>query len=91
MRSKLKMILTATVAAVAVTGGSLALTTPALAKGRHGHHHHHRHHHHGHHHGHHHFRHWGAYSAVVVDSSCSWRWVKTKWGLKKIYDCEDDD
>jgi hypothetical protein len=82
MSNKLKMILTATVAAVAITGGSLALTGPALAKGMHGHHHHHRHGHH--------FRHWGS-SIVVIDSSCSWRWVKTKWGPKKIYDCDDDD
>ena len=34
MPSKLKMILTVTVAAAALTGGSLALTGPALAKGK---------------------------------------------------------
>jgi hypothetical protein len=79
MTSNLKKIFTVAVAAAALTTGTLALAGEALAKGKH---HHHRHHH---------YRHWGAYSVYVADSSCSWRWVQTRWGLKKIYNCDDDD
>jgi len=83
MTTNLKKIFTVAVAAAALTTGTLALAGEALAKGKH---HHHRHHHH-------HHRHWGGYSAYGVylaTSSCSWRWVQTRWGLKKFYGCSDD-
>jgi hypothetical protein len=77
MFTTLKKLLTVAIAAGTLATGSLAVATPAAAKGFHFKH---GHGHHGHHHGHWHFKkfygYYGGYNPCY--------WVHKPWGLVKV-------